>query len=798
MKNKTFIASLNIFVLIFFNSLMAAMEFDFNSSEIILLDNGNKIKGINGVILTTNDGLKITGQQFDYDKINSILNITGNVIVFDDLNKLVLKSEELIYLKNKEIIYTNVKTIIEYDQKYFFEAKNLNFDRNEKKLFSKKKLYIKDLDGNNSSMSNFQFSLVSKLINGDNLEYLDLQSNKIFIKKGIINLTTKEIAGKDPSIKFENSIFGNKINEPRLKANSIYSNNKTSTFNKATFTTCKKNDDCPPWTLSASEIIHDKEKKRISYKDSWLKLYDQPVFYFPKFFHPDPSVKSQSGFMTPTFSESSLTGTSASIPYFNVISNNKDLTFSPIIFSDKSALLQTEYRERNKASEHNIDLSYLAKSENSGKYSSRNHFFSNSVFSIDTNTFDSSKININLQKSAGDNYLKKYKLKSPLFDDKTLLHSIIEFDGLANTSSLNITAEVYEDLTKPKGDRFEYILPSFDFKKNIYPKNFNYGDVTLESSGYKKQSKTSINETSLINNLYLNSDFMITKKGFKNKYVGLIKNVNSDIENSSNNSQEETKLFGTMMYELSYPMKKKLKKYDNLFTPILSFMYSPNQTKDLRDQDIRIDINNIYSIDRLGIDSSVEGGQSVTLGSSFKKIDKFNNDFLTFDLATSFRDTKNEDMPLSSTMGDKQSDYVGNFSLKPNDILALNYNFSYDNNLKYSNFDSLRTSISVNNFFTEFEYLEKNNLLGDESYIANKSTLNLNKDSSLSFSTRKNKTTNLTEYYNLIYEYKNDCLTASMQYKKDFYVDGSIKPEEQLFFTLTIIPFSKTNSPNIN
>jgi len=37
-----------------------------------------------------------------------------------------------------------------------------------------------------------------------------------------------------------------------------------------------------------------------------------------------------------------------------------------------------------------------------------------------------------------------------------------------------------------------------------------------------------------------------------------------------------------------------------------------------------------------------------------------------------------------------------------------------------------------------------------------------------------------------------------MQYKKDFYVDGSIKPEEQLFFTLTIIPFSKTNSPNIN
>ena len=27
------------------------------------------------------------------------------------------------------------------------------------------------------------------------------------------------------------------------------------------FTTCKKNDDCPPWQFSAKEIKHDKSKK---------------------------------------------------------------------------------------------------------------------------------------------------------------------------------------------------------------------------------------------------------------------------------------------------------------------------------------------------------------------------------------------------------------------------------------------------------------------------------------------------------------------------------------------------------
>ena len=38
----------------------------------------------------------------------------------------------------------------------------------------------------------------------------------------------------------------------------------------------------------------------------------------------------------------------------------------------------------------------------------------------------------------------------------------------------------------------------------------------------------------------------------------------------------------------------------------------------------------------------------------------------------------------------------------------------------------------------------------------------LTDSSSLKYRTRRNKKTDLTEYYNLIYEYKNDCLTAAI------------------------------------
>ena len=71
----------------------------------------------------------------------------------------------------------------------------------------------------------------------------------------------------------------------------------------------------------------------------------------------------------------------------------------------------------------------------------------------------------------------------------------------------------------------------------------------------------------------------------------------------------------------------------------------------------------------------------------------------------------------------------------------------------------------------------------------------INASNNLSFSTRVNKKTDLTEYYNLMYQYKNDCLAASIEYNKDYYEDSDIKPEESVFFKLTIIPLGESSAP---
>ena len=72
---------------------------------------------------------------------------------------------------------------------------------------------------------------------------------------------------------------------------------------------------------------------------------------------------------------------------------------------------------------------------------------------------------------------------------------------------------------------------------------------------------------------------------------------------------------------------------------------------------------------------------------------------------------------------------------------------------------------------------------------------NFDEYNSIKFNTRRNRKINLTEFYDLIYQYKNDCLTADLKYKKTYYSDNDVKPVQELFFTISIVPLT-TFSPD--
>lgn len=91
---------------------------------------------------------------------------------------------------------------------------------------------------------------------------------------------------------------------------------------------------------------------------------------------------------------------------------------------------------------------------------------------------------------------------------------------------------------------------------------------------------------------------------------------------------------------------------------------------------------------------------------------------------------------------------------------------------------------------TKFNFIEENGKIGQSNSIENTTEFKFYNDNYFYFSTRRNRETNLTEYYDLIYEYKNDCITANIKYKKNYYSDRDLLPDEQIFFSLTLFPLS--------
>ena len=64
------------------------------------------------------------------------------------------------------------------------------------------------------------------------------------------------------------------------------------------------------------------------------------------------------------------------------------------------------------------------------------------------------------------------------------------------------------------------------------------------------------------------------------------------------------------------------------------------------------------------------------------------------------------------------------------------------------------------------------------------------------FLQKRNLITHSSEYYNLSYEYLNDCLRAGIVYRREFYTDSELEPENSLMFRITLTPFGSIDSPS--
>ncbi len=756
-------------------------------------NDGNSITAYNSKLKLPDKQIFISSKKANYDKIRNFLTFKNNVYFKDEVKNIIIEGNKINYDRNKDLIYSSGNTKININEKYHIKSKNVFFDRKLNIIYSDYKTIVNDNKKNNYIFDNsFNFDILNEIIKAKKSIITDNKNNKYIFDDLAINLRNNEIAGKEIKVEFLDSIFGNDKNDPILKGRSGYSNEKELKVYKAVFSTCNiDNKECRGWQLKADEFNHDKEKKIFEYKDSWLKIFNYKVFYLPYFNHPDSSVKRKSGFLTPSYSSSESLGTSLNFPYYKVLGTDKDLTFSPTYYADKSFLLQNEYRQILKDSKILSDFSFMI-----GDAGTKSHFFYNQIGNINNNL----NFEINLQNVDGDNYLKKHNLKenSILIKDDNLLLSNLDLNWELDDSSLSTSFKIFEDLSRGHQDRYQYIFPYYNFSKDLkIPYNYN-GKFNFKTSGYNKNYNTNVTESVLTNNFLYSSNQLINTRGIVSSYELLLKNNNSYSKNSSNFKEDgDYDIFGTLKFDSSLPMARIESNYIQYLTPRISFRYSPNGNSDLSSKDILLNYDNVFSLDRIGTNREVEGGESLSLGLEFKRDN--NEGFNNFDLkiANNLRLNENRQLPSKSKLNETRSDIFGNFNYNINNDFKIGYFFSYDRDLEYSNLEQINFEYGVNNFFTNFSYYTEDNDIGNKENIKNFSRYKFDKENKISFEMNKDLKDDFTQYYNLIYTYETDCISMNLNFNKTFFRDGNLEPNRSLSFLIKIIPFTELGVKNI-
>ena len=434
------------------SSVVHSSEIEFESEDLKIKNDGKLIFAVNSKTQIRSENLEIISKNVEYNKETNILKFFNDVVFIDLKNNLKIESNEIIYRRNNNLIFSSGATKFDVKNKYKITSSNVFYDRIKKQIYANDKADIIDEEKNIYKLEDrYNLDIEKEIIKSKKSVVIDNKKNKYIFEDLAINLKNNEIAGNELKIEFEDSYFGNKKNDPILRGRSAYSNKDELNIQKAVFSTCNiANKECRGWELNSEKFTHNKKKKIFEYKNSWLKIFDIKLLYFPYFNHPDPSVKRKSGFLTPSYKTSENLGTSI-IPYFKVLGSDKDITFSPRYFADKSFLLQNEYRQILKQSKVLSDFGFLV-----GEAGTKGHLFYNLVGRYN----DFTSYELNLQSVKGDNYLKNHDLKdnSLLIDNENLLISDFNINWNFEDSQLNSSFKVFEDLSRNYHDRYQYIF----------------------------------------------------------------------------------------------------------------------------------------------------------------------------------------------------------------------------------------------------------------------------------------------------------------------------------------------------
>ena len=675
------------------------------------------------VLVKTEDNYEIKSQYGELNKKSGILILKENVIGIDKNNNII-ETEFAKYNEISKILETNGLTRIITTEKYIINGEDIVFDNVKKLISSNKKAVITDQDNNKIYLEKFEYLIDKNIFKS--VGYIKVQDklkNIYEFSQIYIDTKKKEILGADSKIFLNQADFKvDKNNKPRIFSNLSRISEEKSEFQKSIFTICnhRKDDKCPPWSIQSSKMLHDNKKKTIYYDNAIIKIYDIPIFYMPKFSHPDPSVDRRSGFLPPSFEDTKNLGAGITIPYFFALNKDKNFILTNRLYVSENPLIIGEYHQAFKNSNFLFDFGYtdgFKKTDSKKRPGKKSHFFSeftkNFKFSDDSN----SNFKIKTQEVSNDKYLKLYKLKSDLIDyNEQILENSIDFTYEKDDLFFGFNSSIYETLSEDYIDKYEYIYPDITINKNLISNN-TFGNLDLETNYQIRKYETNKFTNFLINDFNWNHK-ILKNSIFNSKLLGNLKNINYEVKNVDIYKKDTTsELFGAFGYLTELNLIKDNDNGLHKLSPKVFLRYAPGEMRK-EDTGNRLTPLSAFSIDRLDNEKNFETGLSGTIGFDYS-INKNNKDF-DFSIAQIINNKENKKMPSKTSLDEKLSDIVGESSLQFNDQSKISYNFSLDQNYSDINYSDFETQFNFDPMKIGFNYILENKHIGDQEYFKGK------------------------------------------------------------------------------
>ena len=218
---------------------------------------------------------------------------------------------------------------------------------------------------------------------------------------------------------------------------------------------CAKDPTRPPlWQIRALSAVQDLEHKKIEYQDAVLEMYGFPIGYMPYFWHVDPSVKRGSGLLIPSLGGSSHLGAFFAQPYYWVIDDQSDATFTPMITTRDGPQLNAEYRRRFNNGSLLLDgsVGYLDNSPQATIYA-------NGQFSLN----DTWRWGFNIARASSADYVRDFQLGGQL-GNATLLASQVYGEGFGQGAYSRFDVRFYQTLNDVVlSSKLPLVLPRYEY-----------------------------------------------------------------------------------------------------------------------------------------------------------------------------------------------------------------------------------------------------------------------------------------------------------------------------------------------